>query len=65
MIKWKVISTREFTFNATFNTKKEALACIEHYRTRYGDSMAKILKIEKITTQGLPRRIKHYRVIKL
>ena len=65
MIKWQVTSTREFTFMATFNTKKEALACIERYRVRYGDTMANILQIEKIITHDIPKTKKHFKVINL
>ena len=62
MIRWKVTSTREFTHNAEFKTKKEALSHIEHYQNRYGDSMANILKIEKVITKGIPKVKKHFKV---
>ena len=64
MIKWIVTSTREFTHNAEFKTKKEALAHIEHFRKEFGESAAKILKLKKCITKGVPKVKKYFKVVR-
>lgn len=64
MIKWIVTSTREFTHYKKFKTKKDALAHIDHFRKEFGESVVKILKLEKCITKGVPKVKKHFKVVR-